>query len=349
MPVRRPLGLLAVAAMLLFTLTTGEALANHVQCGDVITQDTTLDSDLTCAGDGLTVIHPGGTLDLAGHAIQGSGSGTGITASGGTIEVHGGTIRGFDSAINSDGPDALSVHDMLVEHNGGGITCMYTPECSVVDSTLRFNRDGAAINLHAPDHGGLGLVRGNRVRHNRVGVIVTHYRASVTDNRIEYNSSLGIEIDYTAQVEMSKNVVAGNGGDGIVISFLSSATISSNQIERNGGDGVAVIGDFFFGNTSAVVRKNRIARNGGDGVLVEAEGAHAVVEGNRTDRNGDDGIDIDAAATAPPDAIDTVVRANRAFFNTDLGIEAVAGTTDGGGNRARHNGDPAQCVGVSCK
>ena len=44
-----------------------------------------------------------------------------------------------------------------------------------------------------------------------------------------------------------------------------------------------------------------------------------------------------------------MVRANRAYFNIDLGIEADPGTTDGGGNRARNNGDPAQCTGVSCK
>ena len=31
--------------------------------------------------------------------------------------------------------------------------------------------------------------------------------------------------------------------------------------------------------------------------------------------------------------------------NGDLGIEAVSGVTDGGGNRARGNGNPAQCVG----
>jgi nitrous oxidase accessory protein NosD len=345
----RPLGLLAVAAAMLFTLGTSQALASHVQCGDVVTQDTTLDSDLTCAGDGLTVAHPGASLDLAGHAIQGSGSGTGITASGGIVEVHGGTIRGFGGAIDSDGPDELSVHDMLVEHNGGGVTCMYTPECTVVDSTFRFNDDGGAIRMHAPDVGGLGVVRGNRIQHNGVGIMLGNYTATVTDNRVEDNISQGVEIDYFSQVEMSKNVVAGNGGDGIVVSFLSSATISDNKIERNSGDGVAVIGDFFFGETSAVVRDNRITRNGGDGVLVEAEGAHAVVEGNRTNRNGDDGIDVDAAAATPPDAIDAVVAANRASFNADLGIEAVVGTTDGGGNRAHHNGNPAQCVGVSCK
>jgi hypothetical protein len=35
--------------------------------------------------------------------------------------------------------------------------------------------------------------------------------------------------------------------------------------------------------------------------------------------------------------------------NADLGIEAVVGVTDGGGNRASGNGNPTrQCLNVSC-
>jgi hypothetical protein len=34
--------------------------------------------------------------------------------------------------------------------------------------------------------------------------------------------------------------------------------------------------------------------------------------------------------------------------NGDLGIEAVLGVIDGGGNRAHANGNPLQCVGVIC-
>ena len=40
---------------------------------------------------------------------------------------------------------------------------------------------------------------------------------------------------------------------------------------------------------------------------------------------------------------------NRADHNGNLGIEALAGALDGGGNRARRNGDPRQCVGVACR
>jgi hypothetical protein len=65
-----------------------------------------------------------------------------------------------------------------------------------------------------------------------------------------------------------------------------------------------------------------------------------LLEANITTRNGDDGIDVESPATT--------ITANLANDNTDLGIEAVAGVTDGGGNRASGNGNPAQCVGVRC-
>jgi hypothetical protein len=64
------------------------------------------------------------------------------------------------------------------------------------------------------------------------------------------------------------------------------------------------------------------------------------VKANVSSSNGDDGIDVDSPATT--------VTANLANDNADLGIEAVPGVTDGGGNRARGNGNPAQCVGVAC-
>jgi len=330
------------------------AAANHVQCGDTITQDTTLDSDLTCSGDGLTITGANVTLELNGHTIQGSG---GLTAGVGIFdavdpEVRGGTIRSFRTGVDADGPTGLVVDHMLFEHNGTGVDCTYSPGCSALDSTFVHNSGG--IRLFSPDGGSplRSYVQRNHVHNNGTGILFTEYLVTATDNRIEDNDNLGVEIDYNGRVDMSRNVVAGNGGDGVVVSFLSDATIANNRIEDNGGNGVRVIGDFFFQDTRAAVRDNRIARNGGDGVGVEnAHGAHVVIERNQTDRNGDDGIDIQFAANEPPDpnTVDAVVGANRAYFNTDLGIHAVPGTTDGGGNKAKHNGNPAQCVGVSCK
>ena len=38
-----------------------------------------------------------------------------------------------------------------------------------------------------------------------------------------------------------------------------------------------------------------------------------------------------------------------ANHNHDLGIEAVPGVIDGGGNHAAGNGNPAQCINIDCK
>ena len=47
------------------------ASATHVQCGDVITQDTTLDSDLVdCPGDEVVIGANEVTLDLGGHLVH---------------------------------------------------------------------------------------------------------------------------------------------------------------------------------------------------------------------------------------------------------------------------------------
>ena len=59
----------ALAAMLV-ALPGGQAFAAHVACGDVITHDTTLDSDLVgCSGTALTIGADYVTLDLGGHRV----------------------------------------------------------------------------------------------------------------------------------------------------------------------------------------------------------------------------------------------------------------------------------------
>jgi hypothetical protein len=70
--------------------------------------------------------------------------------------------------------------------------------------------------------------------------------------------------------------------------------------------------------------------------------------------NGDDGIevseiDIDENGQPVISERTNEITRNLATYNGDLGIEAVAGTIDGGGNRAFGNGNPLQCVGIACR
>ena len=52
----------------------GQALARRVDCGDAITTDTTLDSDLVdCPNNGIVIDADNITLDLNGHTTDGDG------------------------------------------------------------------------------------------------------------------------------------------------------------------------------------------------------------------------------------------------------------------------------------
>ena len=345
-------------------LFAAPAAATHVQCGDVITEDTVLDSDLTCGGTGLIVAADDVTLDLAGHTIAGPGSAeVGISVvlseaipAADRARIQNGTIRNFGRAIDADGPRGTSLRGVVLAHNGAGLHCQYAPECRIEDSVVHDN--GAGIQINAADGGSPApmIVRHNWIHGNGVGVSITGDAAVVTDNRIQDNVSDGIRNQYGLPVSIRGNVLSGNGGDAANLFFGADATVADNRIVRNAGNGVAVHGGGGqYATTQALVARNLIRRNGGDGVLVEGKGVTATVDGNRADRNGDDGIDVDFG-TSPPDldcCFEVTVRANVAFSNDDLGIEAVqgtrTGTTDGGGNKAKHNGNPLQCIGVSCK
>ena len=64
--------MLALACSVAFG--AGQASATHVRCGDTITADTTLDSDLLdCPNNGIVIGADDITLDLNGHTIDGDG------------------------------------------------------------------------------------------------------------------------------------------------------------------------------------------------------------------------------------------------------------------------------------
>jgi len=343
---------LLLAVVLLLTLGATPAAATHVQCGDVITENTTLDSDLSCSGDGLRVLANDVTLDLGGHEIAGAGSGAGVEIetvfpepldlSG--IAVVDGTVRGFRDGIHMDGPTGTVLDGLVVKDNEIGVDCHYAPGCRVTNSVLQ--RNGRGIAFAAVDAGcrPRALVARNLIRHNGIGVWIAGCGTQVTRNRIEQNETKGVSIEDDVIADVSRNSIAGNGTDGVYVQYLAIVTISGNQIAGNGLHGIHLDGGIGPYGPSATMHDNRVTRNSVDGIRV-VNAYRTVIERNRTERNGDDGVDIDITF----DFISSLVGRNVASFNGDLGIEADAGTIDGGGNRARGNGNPAQCVGVSCK
>jgi hypothetical protein len=75
--------------------------------------------------------------------------------------------------------------------------------------------------------------------------------------------------------------------------------------------------------------------------VVVRKDTHSLLSGNIAKGAGDDGFDVNSRSTK--------LTSNRAVGNADLGIEAVFGVIDGGGNAARDNGNPLQCTNIACR
>lgn len=394
-----------VLALALGALAPGQATAHHVDCGDTITVDTRLDSDLTdCPGTGIAIGAEGITLDLNGHRVEGHSDEytigidnraghDGVTIENGTVRgfvegvvvagdrnrvrrlsatqiAHGGVVVGHSAGSRVErssfadvcaGVIVFASRRARVEHNTvsdntcGGIPLFQSEHVRVAHNSIAA---GDTPGEHASgDANGIGLFDGshrNQVEHNTitghgwVGLVVEHGDGNeVRANRIVGNNG-GLVFDGDRNRIVHNTVTDAVGacdGCGLGISFEGGRgnLIEGNTVERTREAGIRLAAFEPFtsaavGNTARlnVVREARL-----DGILVESTATDSVLERNSASRNRDDGIDVERP--------ETVLTGNTADANRDLGIEAVEGVTDGGGNRARGNGNPLQCANVFCK
>ena len=110
-----------------------------------------------------------------------------------------------------------------------------------------------------------------------------------------------------------------------------------NRIANNVADGIFSVNS----SDGATMSSNVVVYNDGNGILVSNSTTQIV--GNRTSHNHVNGIELHDS----PGFADRIAD-NVADFNDQLGITADFPEFDGGGNEAHGNGDPRQCVNVSC-
>jgi hypothetical protein len=238
---------------------------------------------------------------------------------------------------------------------GGGISVGGSAEDTVVERNTLDDSFGPAIE----SNGDRTLIRGNTITSTLFpgstgfGIQVDSggEDTRVEANRIDRAGFVSIDDSGTRTV-MTANVMVGQifpsePITGIIAGIIareeaSDGRIQANVVRRHApgfapdvGAGIQLFGDNFtlIGNVVSEIDSR-------DGIRVEPQATGTLLKANLATRNGDDGIDVDSPATT--------VTVNVANDNADLGIEAVPGVTDGGGNRASENGNPAQCVGVTC-
>jgi hypothetical protein len=182
--------------------------------------------------------------------------------------------------------------------------------------------------------GSRNLIDGNRMaRLTGDGIGINGDANLITNNEI---------LDVIPQCDGCGTAIGVGGGTGNVV--------VANRIARTGLEGIRM--DSYPGATpptiGTIVRANLIQSAGNDGIAVGTDPGsggptlvtNTLIQSNIVTSSGHDGINIASAAT-------TLTR-NLALRNRNVGIEAVRGAIDGGGNHAFGNGNPLQCINIAC-
>jgi parallel beta-helix repeat protein len=374
-----PVALLLIGCCLAFG--AGPASANHVSCGDRITADTTLDTDLVnCPNHGIVIAADGVTLDLNGHLVDGDGTPAancdaqkepcdfGLFNDGHDgVTVKHGSVREFASGVLFGTASGRARHNRVL---GVSATRNQFAGLGIFSQVRSLVRNSSGDGSLDPEGSGMQLgdanhvrIMNNSFRHNAHNGLVAFEsnRNVIEGNLFLRNDDEAILMEGGNRFRITRNRVVRNGG-GITLGPGSRNVIIGNRVSR-GRDGIRIekghdnlvahnvvvaartgirlgIHEPFIGGARNVVRRNLVRDSRVDGFVVLKKDTDSLLFGNIARGAGDDGFDVESRSA-------TLTR-NRAVRNVDLGIEAVFGVIDGGGNIARNNGNPAQCTNIFC-
>ena len=287
-------------------------------CGQEITEDTTLESDIVCVdGPAFIVAADNVTLDLGGYTVSRDPGSTGAGGPGILLrEVRGatvqkGTIKGFGAGVAIMGGGGNVVQNLTVQDNigpagadfGDGIAINGSSENRVQGNTVLRNGPYSGISL-----------AGESQRNVVVENIVTDNNMLHVGDPSAGRQDMGIRIEGPAanHNRIVGNTVSGSGADGIVV--LPTCAPTSAESECAGSPP----------NEHNDIINNISKRNGtsgrGDGIRLftvanPVAPAHTTITGNIADENITHGISIDAIGNNNPGPTENRVTGNSAHGN----------------------------------
>jgi len=358
----------------------GRARASQVSCGETITADTTLQQDLVnCPNHGIVIAADGITLDLNGHLVDGDGTPAadcdqrkepcdfgvfndghdGVTVKDGSVRefaagVLFGTATGRARNNRVLGVSATrnqftgigmfsqvrglvrnSAGDGSLGRDGMGLSLGDSHHVRILNNSFRHNAHVGMETFESDRY----LIKGNLFSRNDQEAILMGGRDNqVRGNRLVRNGS-GMSLGGRGNVVAHNRIVGGH--DGIRVEKGRGTLVADNRIVDTRRWGITLgIHEPFIGGADNLVRGNIVRRSRVDGIVVVKKEHNSLLTGNTVIGSGDDGFDVDSRTIT--------VTSNRARRNGGLGIEAVFGVIDGGGNMAGNNGDPRQCMNIFC-
>jgi parallel beta-helix repeat protein len=285
-----------------------------------VTADVTLTKSLKGCATGLIVGADNVTIDLNGHAIRGLGTagGTGIEAVDRTgVTVKNGKITDFAEGVRFFNTSNSTIEQLVVRRTLTGIRVSRidngTDSNRILENTVRESGDGIAVFGAASSR-----IAGNTLN-------------GLTGNGILCRDT------FSSEVEIEGNRALGNDGAGIALQFCAASVIG-NVASDNVGTGIVRT------RSNGSTLRN-VANRNTFGIVTDD--SHGLIQENVTNANFRNGLSI--VDQDPSHGPLHTVTGNTANRNGALGIATdLVGVIDGGGNRAKNNGDSLQCKGVGC-
>lgn len=243
----------------------GIASAQSVSCGDIITDDVTLDADLHCSSGwiALEVAAPNVTIDLNGHTLSGTRDLFGISFyEANALQIINGTISGFGLGVNGTYSNGAQVRNIIFEDLGNAVSLNYGANAQIVANEFR-HIDSVAVGFLALGDGDNHPAGHHYIAYNRFydidqGVHACGFGNSynrIIGNRFLAIRSYGLQLESSRYNQIQDNVFVNIENTGI---FLSGSEL--NEIHDNimwqGEFGIAMTPQFGPCNTGPLIFPN---------------------------------------------------------------------------------------------
>ncbi|MCA1694764.1 MAG: right-handed parallel beta-helix repeat-containing protein, partial [Actinobacteria bacterium] len=261
---------------------------SSLACGKVITQSTTLGTDIgPCYHDGVIVKADNITLDLGGKRVfsfsrPSDGNAAGIRLPMRTgVTVKNGTVSGFDAGVVLHGGGSNTLTNLTLKDNigpdtvtttlGDGIFIEASAANKVINNTISHNGIFDGIGIYEPQS------NSNIVENNVVEKTVgPSDRGPAGQGIIINGASEGATPTHIESTRVANNVVRDNASAGIANVNHVRGSILANMVVGNGatnsvGNGIGVsVGFLWKGTTQMLIKDNKVHGNGVDGIRIAA-------------------------------------------------------------------------------
>jgi parallel beta-helix repeat protein len=230
---------------------TLEAGGPMVSCGEVITEDATLQQDLSCPGDGVIIRGSGIEFNMNGHTISSSdeddsvdltmdldGSSGILVSNADDVTITGlGGVEGYDTGVKLTGSSEVELIDVALTENGVGVFVSGSTEVTINRNSVGGNSFG--IVLESSDS---NLMSFNQITANEeAGIVLLNSDANtIAVNTVLANGGFGIFLDaQSGENTIDYNTAFGHSEADMINANGMPTNINNNSFGENNNCGTS--------------------------------------------------------------------------------------------------------------